>query len=94
MPPTTSPIALILGAGSNIGHHVGKSFAEKGYKIALAARSIKEQDSTPDQLNIQSDFSNPDSVVETFAKVKAQLGIPSVVIYNGILFTPDFPPKI
>ena len=81
--PANSPVALILGAGTNIGHHVGRAFASKGYKIALAARSLKEEDSTPDQLNIRSDFSNPDSIVAVFAKVEKQMGYPSVVVYNG-----------
>jgi short chain dehydrogenase len=81
--PANSPVALILGAGANIGQHVGRAFAAKGYKIALAARSLKEADSTPDQLNITSDFSDPESVAKAFAKVEAQLGLPSVVVYNG-----------
>ena len=81
--PANSPVALILGAGANIGHHVGRGFAEKGYKIALAARSLKEGDSTPDQLNIRSDFSDPNSVLAVFAKVETQMGRPSVVVYNG-----------
>jgi NAD(P)-dependent dehydrogenase (short-subunit alcohol dehydrogenase family) len=81
--PTNSPIALILGAGANIGHHVGRAFAAKGYKIALASRSIKEDESTSDQLHIQSDFTNPDSVIKAFAKVKSELGIPTVVVFNG-----------
>lgn len=85
----TASVALILGAGSNVGHHVGKAFAAKGYKLALVSRTSKEEESTPDQLNIQSDFSDPDSVVQAFAKVKAQIGLPSVVIYNGT-FTSDF----
>ena len=50
----TPPILLLLGAGSNIGHHVARSFAVKGYKIALVSRSLKEEDSTQDQFNISS----------------------------------------
>jgi NAD(P)-dependent dehydrogenase (short-subunit alcohol dehydrogenase family) len=78
-----SPVALILGAGARIGHHVGSAFAAKGYKIALVARSLKDEDSTPDQMSIRGDFSDPESVVKAFAKAEAQLGLPSVVIYNG-----------
>jgi NAD(P)-dependent dehydrogenase (short-subunit alcohol dehydrogenase family) len=78
-----SPVVLILGAGANIGQAVARTFASKGYKVALAARSLKETDSTDGQLNIPSDFSNSDSVVNAFAKVKEVFGIPSVVVYNG-----------
>jgi NAD(P)-dependent dehydrogenase (short-subunit alcohol dehydrogenase family) len=81
--PSTSPVVLILGAGSNVGKHVARAFASKGYKVALAARSLKEADDTPDQINIPSDLSDPDSVVRTFAKAEEKLGVPSVVVYNG-----------
>ncbi len=78
-----SPVALILGVGANVGQHVVRAFAAKGYKIAIAARSLKEEDSTADQLHIRGDFANPDSVAEIFAKVKSKLGSPYVVVYNG-----------
>ncbi|KAH7356985.1 hypothetical protein BKA65DRAFT_580230 [Rhexocercosporidium sp. MPI-PUGE-AT-0058] len=81
--PANSLIALILGAGSNVGQHVGLAFAAKSYRIALAARTLNEEDSTPDQLNIKSDFTDPDSIVQTSAKVKSKLGLPSVVVYNA-----------
>jgi NAD(P)-dependent dehydrogenase (short-subunit alcohol dehydrogenase family) len=81
--PGTSPVILILGAGPNIGQAVARIFASKGYKVALAARSLREADSTDNQLNIASDFANPDDVVNAFIRVKKVLGIPSVVVYNG-----------
>lgn len=78
-----SPVILILGAGPNIGHHVAKTFAAAGYKVAIAARSVKEAESTNSQLNIPSDFTKSDDVVNAFSKVKKVFGIPSVVVYNG-----------
>lgn len=81
--PSTSPVILILGAGPNIGQHVARAFASKGYKVALAARRLKEEDNTADQINIPSDFLDPNAVVNAFLKVKTLLGVPSVVIYNG-----------
>jgi NAD(P)-dependent dehydrogenase (short-subunit alcohol dehydrogenase family) len=78
-----SPIILIFGAGANVGMSIARTFASKGYKVALAARSLKEADSTDDQLNIPSDFSNTDSILNAFDKVKQVFGIPSVVVYNG-----------
>ncbi|CAJ2502983.1 Uu.00g103770.m01.CDS01 [Anthostomella pinea] len=85
-----SPVALIIGAGPNIGQSVARIFASKGYKVGLAARSLKEADSTDTQLNIPSDFSKTDDVVDAFTKVKKAFGIPSVVIYNvsAVHFTP------
>jgi len=81
--PGTSPVILILGAEPNIGQAVARTFASKGYRVALAARAQREADRTDNQLNITSDFANPDDVVNAFTKVKKVLGIPSVVVYNG-----------
>lgn len=88
---TKSPVVLILGAGSNIGQAIARTFSSKGYKVALAARSLKEADSTDRQLNIPSDFSKTDDVVNAFTKVKKVFGIPSVVIYNGKHSSPTVP---
>jgi NAD(P)-dependent dehydrogenase (short-subunit alcohol dehydrogenase family) len=85
----SSPIVLILGAGSNVGQHVARAFAAKGYKIALAARTVRESDNTSEQINVPSDFADPDSIVTAFAKVKASLGVPSVVIYNASAGKPN-----
>jgi NAD(P)-dependent dehydrogenase (short-subunit alcohol dehydrogenase family) len=77
------PIILILGAGPNIGQAVARKFASKGYKVALAARSVKESDNSDSLLNIPSDFSKPEDVVNAFDQTKKTFGIPSVVVYNG-----------
>lgn len=77
------PVALILGAGPNIGQAVVHKFASKGFKVGVAARSVEETDSTDSQLNIPSDFTKPEDVVNAFDKVKEAFGIPSVVVYNG-----------
>ena len=82
---STSPILLILGSGPNIGKHVARAFAAKGYKVALASRKPNEESSTADQVHISSDLSDPNSVPGVFAKVKETLGgPPSVVVYNGV----------
>ncbi|KAB5576194.1 putative short chain type dehydrogenase [Coniochaeta sp. 2T2.1] len=78
-----SPVVLILGAGPNIGQAVARTFASKGYKVGLAARSLKEADSTHNQLNIPSDLAKTEDVGSAFAKVKEVFGIPSVVVYNA-----------
>ena len=87
--PTTSPIILILGAGPRIGTSVGKAFAEKGYKVALSSRKASEANNTANEIHIQSDLSNPATVVKAFDQVKAALGIPSVVVYNGAYPGPE-----
>lgn len=81
-----SPVALILGAGPNIGTAVARAFAAQGYQVALAARSLNPASSTTNQLNIRSDFGNPADVVDAFKQVKIKFGNPSVVVYNGKSF--------
>ncbi|KAL4778428.1 putative short-chain dehydrogenase [Aspergillus varians] len=79
---SANTVVLILGSGPNIGQHVARAFAAKGYKVALTSRKPTENTST-DGIHIQSDLSDPDSVAGVFAKVKESLGIPSVVVYNA-----------
>ena len=78
-----APVLLILGSGPRIGTSVASAFAAKGYKVALASRSIDENASTPNQLNIKADFSDFHSISSIFSKVKEQLGLPSIIVYNG-----------
>jgi NAD(P)-dependent dehydrogenase (short-subunit alcohol dehydrogenase family) len=80
---STSPILLILGSGPRIGKTVASTFAAKGYKIALAARSVDEEASTSNKLNIKADLSDPSCIPAVFAKVKETLGPPTVIVYNG-----------
>ncbi|TVY51739.1 hypothetical protein LCER1_G008053 [Lachnellula cervina] len=86
-----SKIILILGSGSNIGTHVSRAFVSKGYKVALAARSLSETDNTSSEIHIKADFSDPKAIVGAFSKTKELLGIPSVVIYNAASATPNPP---
>lgn len=76
------PVALILGSGPRIGYNVSRAFAAKGYKVALASRTLKGEQN-PEYLNLQVDLADPPSVSALFAKVKEAIGTPSVVIYNG-----------
>lgn len=80
---TTSKVVLILGAGANVGQHVARTFASQGYKVASTSRTAKDTGNSEDAVHIAADLSDPESVAAVFSKVKALLGIPSVVVYNG-----------
>jgi NAD(P)-dependent dehydrogenase (short-subunit alcohol dehydrogenase family) len=85
----SSPVALIFGAGKNIGAHVAKTFASNGFKVAVASRSAKHNLSGDDFLQVTCDVADPSSVNEVFRSVEQKLGHPSVVVYNGkISYTP------
>ena len=83
-----TPVMLLLGFGSNVGHSVSDAFAAKGYIVARASRKIKEEESTATEINFSIDLSDPQSVVGVFSKLKDTHGLPSVVVYNG---TNNFP---
>ena len=78
-----SSVALIFGAGSNVGSSVARGFLAKGYKVALASRSQDPKTSTETELHIPTDCSDTGSVLEAFAKTKSAFGIPNVVVYNS-----------
>ena len=76
-------VILIFGAGANIGRAIASKFADNGYKVALAARSLSTGISNDGSLNIKADFSDPQAVLEVFERTKQELGPPNIVVYNG-----------
>lgn len=82
----SSRIILILGAGPNIGLQAAQKFAQQGYKVAIAGRSVKPEVAKHADLSVQADFSVPSSVNGVFEEVKAKLGVPGVVVYNGMSY--------
>jgi NAD(P)-dependent dehydrogenase (short-subunit alcohol dehydrogenase family) len=76
-------VLLLLGAGSNLGAKIAETFSTAGYKIALVARSLEEGPQQNGYHHVRADLSNPDCIPEVFEKVKRDVGIPSVVVYNG-----------
>jgi NAD(P)-dependent dehydrogenase (short-subunit alcohol dehydrogenase family) len=81
----SAPVLFVLGAGPKIGLSVGQAFAAKGYKVALAARSLDDGVGEDGFLRLKLDLANPDpsGIQKAFARVTEQFGIPSVVVYNG-----------
>ena len=58
----SKPVALIIGAGKNIGASTSRAFLEKGYRVALAARSVKPEESKDDTLQLAVDLSKPETI--------------------------------
>lgn len=81
---TFKQAVLILGAGSNVGSSVASLFAQKGYRVALAARRLQDNTDSDGNLNIQADFSDPKSIDGVFDKVEESFGSVNVVVYNGM----------
>ena len=82
----SAPVLLILGAGPKVGVSVAKTFAAKGYKIALTSRTTPTTNLPDSQIHIKLDLAKPEDVPGVFAQVKEKFGsAPSVVVYNGRL---------
>ncbi len=85
-----TPIILVIGAGPNISAAIAKKFSEHTYKFALAARSVSSGLQSDGTLHIKADLSIPKKVPPIFHSVRENLGIPSIVVYNG---PSHFPPN-
>ncbi|KUL86745.1 hypothetical protein ZTR_04834 [Talaromyces verruculosus] len=83
-----TPVVLILGAGPRIGASVAENFASQGYKVAVASRKGEGKINEKGYLSIKADFADPQSIAPVFEAVKAEFGVPSVVIYNAATLTP------
>lgn len=79
---SASPVEFMQGASNGTDRNVARAFAAKGNEFGLAARILEEEDSTSNQLHIRSDFTDPESMADIFAKVRMHLGAPCVVTYN------------
>lgn len=78
-------ILFIVGGGPRIGHSVAAKFLQEGYQVAIGRRTISPSTETnlSGAISVQVDVTKTESVAEAFHKVKTELGIPNVVVYNG-----------
>ena len=77
------PIALIIGAGPNVGLSCARAFSAKGYQVLVSSRTASQNEELQKYPHIATDLTRPASVVDLFSEVKKTAGVPSVVIYNG-----------
>ncbi|KAK0447461.1 uncharacterized protein EV420DRAFT_876677 [Desarmillaria tabescens] len=83
----SSLVALILGAGPNVGHHVAKALQSQKYKVALGSRNpdvdkLKKDGFFP----VKVDITLPDSVSAAYKTVSTDLGTPNVVVFNAAVW--------
>ncbi|KAL6853212.1 hypothetical protein J3F83DRAFT_764738 [Trichoderma novae-zelandiae] len=84
----TAKIALIFGYGPRVGAAVASAFAARGYEVAVVSRS-GHADAASNYLSIKADLSDARNVEGVFARVRDELGIPSVVVYNALIISPQ-----
>src|SRR5438445_8704730 len=81
------PICVVVGVGEGNGAALARAFATDGHTVALLARGTEFTENLARELGdaraYACDVSDAASVTETFAKIRADLGDPSTVIYNA-----------
>jgi hypothetical protein len=90
----SSPVLLIFGAGGNTGLSVVQKFRQGGYKTATVSRNPSDALKAASDTSYPADLSDLSTVERIFREVEADLGQPSVVIYNAYamhLSSPDDP---
>ncbi|KAJ6615414.1 hypothetical protein B0H10DRAFT_72273 [Mycena sp. CBHHK59/15] len=81
-------VAFIIGAGANIGQHTAAALTAKGYQVVLGSRNPSvEQLKNDGFFPVAVDAQNPQSIKAAFATITAEVGPPSVVIFNAASFT-------
>ncbi|HVN90770.1 MAG TPA: SDR family NAD(P)-dependent oxidoreductase [Candidatus Binataceae bacterium] len=85
-----SKVAVVTGVGAGTGASIARRFARE-YSVALIARSPGYLKELGDEirknggraLETPADVGNPQQVKEAFAKIRAELGDPGVLLYNA-----------
>lgn len=86
---TSSRVALIFGAGANVGASLVKGFLGAGYRVATVSRSNRPTPTPASTLSIQADLSDPSGVPGVFTQLHdAGWPAPSVVIWNAASLSP------
>jgi NAD(P)-dependent dehydrogenase (short-subunit alcohol dehydrogenase family) len=78
--------ALIVGAGEGISASLARLFAQKGLRVALAARNPGKLDALCKETGARAfacDATDADDVTRLFADVEKQIGALDVVVYNA-----------
>jgi len=81
-----SEIALIVGAGKGLSASLARACATRGMKVALAARNAEKLAPLAAETGAKAyacDASQPPAVQGLFRAVDADLGAPTLVVYNA-----------
>jgi NAD(P)-dependent dehydrogenase (short-subunit alcohol dehydrogenase family) len=93
---TDTKVAVVAGVGPGLGQAVARRFAREGFAVALMSRTEEKLEPVRAAIEAEGgralpvpcDASEPPSVSAAFAKVRAELGDPSVLVYNAGAFRP------
>jgi NAD(P)-dependent dehydrogenase (short-subunit alcohol dehydrogenase family) len=75
-------VALVTGASRGIGAAVAEAFGSAGATVVRVARSLADQRHEA-RLDIGADLTDADQVSKVAARVRAEAGVPDVVVHNA-----------
>ena len=81
-------VCLVTGVGPGTGAALVRRFAAEGYRVAMLARDLPRLEKlaaeVPGTAAFPVDVGDLDGLRETLARVRAELGAPSVVLHNAV----------
>jgi NAD(P)-dependent dehydrogenase (short-subunit alcohol dehydrogenase family) len=82
-----NPVCVVTGVGPGNGCALARRFAREGYRVAMLARgeeALKEYESAiPGTRGFACDVGDADSVGESFARLRSELGPVDVLVHNA-----------
>src|SRR5690606_28851271 len=80
-------VCVVVGVGEGNGAALARAFAREGMSVALLARGTdftsKLADEIGDARAYACDVTDPESVAQTFDRIRQDLGDPQTLIYNA-----------
>ena len=86
MDHNTSPVAIIVGAGTGLSASLARRFAATGHAIVLASRNAAKLDGLAAEtgaLAIACDATKPSQIDKLFEESASKLGAPDIVVFNA-----------
>ncbi|MDE2689823.1 MAG: SDR family NAD(P)-dependent oxidoreductase [Acidobacteriota bacterium] len=84
----SDPVCLISGVGPGTGAALARRFASGGYRVAMMARNEDRLCTLASEIEgsraYVCDVSNSEAVSATVARVRGELGAPTVLVHNAV----------
>ncbi len=82
------PVCLISGVGPGTGAALARRFAAGGYRVAMLARTAERLEALEGEIEgsrgYVCDVTKPEAVRATVARVRGDLGAPTVLVHNAV----------